>query len=202
MLLLIFVSCSSTKNLTDKDLIGKYQFEFDYWVNSTIDLKENNTFQYEWVAGLSGGTTYGTWKREKNKIVLNSEKQRIKNYEVIRTDNKKSDSIIVKAVFYMGDEVLPLANCVLELNRKMVGSSSTNIDGIAVLPKVEADSLQVSFIGLKTIRHKLDKDITYYEFRMKDDFFYEYFTNDIWVFKNGKLYDSEKNKYLKISNSK
>lgn len=200
-MLLVFVSCSSTKNLTDKDLIGKYRFEFDYWVYSTIDLKEDNTFEYEWIAGLTGGTTYGTWKRERNKIILNSELKKPKDYEIIRADNKESDSITIKIVFYMGDIELVGANCLLELNNKIVETTSTNFDGIAVLPKVEADSLEVSFAGLKTIRHKLDKNQTYYEFRMKDDFFYENFKNDIWIFKSGKLYNSEKNKYLKVPNT-
>lgn len=199
-MLLTFVSCSSTKNLTDKDLIGKYRFEFDYWVNSTIDLKEDNTFEYEWIAGLTGGTTHGTWKRERNKIILNSDLQKSDDYEIIRTDNKQSDSITVKMISATDNLPLPGANCMLKLNKKIVKAISANLDGIAVLPKIEADSLEMSFIGYGTIRHKLDSDITYYEFKMKEDFFYEYFTEDIWIFKSGKLYNSEKNKYLKIPN--
>ena len=86
-MLLVFLSCSSTKNLTDKNIIGKYRVKSYSEGYSTIDLKEDNRFEYIWkTIGLIGGTTYGTWERDGNKIILNSDFQ--KDYEIIRTDNK------------------------------------------------------------------------------------------------------------------
>jgi hypothetical protein len=193
----IFISCSSTENLTDRDVIGEYRIKSYSKGYSTIDLRENNSFEYNWrTIGLIGGTNYGVWRREGNKIILNSDFQN--DYNIIRTDNINSDSIKIK-VFYADDNMpLPELNCFLKSNTKITNTAFTNHEGIAIFPKVEADSLEIYFTGLKTIRHKLDKKATYYEFAMKNDDFYEYFTEAVWIFKNRKLYNSKRKKYIKF----
>lgn len=48
----------------NKDIIGKYQWKGIYGVGSSIELKKDKTFEYNWQTGLVWGTTFGTWKRE------------------------------------------------------------------------------------------------------------------------------------------
>ncbi len=179
--------------MTTNDIVAKYQWKEDiYGVGSSIELKENQTFEYNWQTGLIGGTTCGTWKREGNKISLKSEfqpSQKGTDYEIIKSENHNLDTLKIK-VFSSDNEILSFASCVLQLDKKTIAYTSTDLQGIATLPKVTADSLIISFIGYKTIQHPLNKNMTYYELKMKEsDEYYEYVTNEIWIYKNDRLYD-------------
>jgi len=201
---LIFVSCSSTKHLTSEQIIGKYQWDGFYGVGSTIELKEDQTFEYNWQAGLIWGTTFGTWEREGTKIILNSEIQPsengIENFEIIRTERRSSDSLSIK-VFGTDNETVPFADCVLKGDTTTLARASTDFQGETMLPRLDvADSLIISFVGYKLIRHKLNSTISTYVFKMKEaNHYYEYFTNETWTYRNGRLYypSIRKDRYVK-----
>jgi hypothetical protein len=200
---LIFISCSSTKNLTREQIIGRYQWNGVYGVISTIKLKADQSFEYNWQIGLIGGTTFGTWEREGSKIILNSELQPFENgietFEIIKAERKNSDFLSVK-IIGPDNESVPFAACVLKQDTTTLKGVSTDFQGETKLPKLEADSLIISFVGYKTIRHKIDQSISTYVFKMEEgNDFYEYFTNETWTYKNGRLYDPsiKKDKYVK-----
>jgi hypothetical protein len=201
--ILIFVSCSSNKNLTNEQVIGKYQRNGNYGLEYTIELKEDQTFEYNWQMGLISGTTFGTWKKEETKIIFNSERQPsekgIEDYEIIMTEKKNYDSLSIKVVG-PNNEPLHFATCALKVDTTTLIGTPTDIEGETKLPKLEsADSLTISFIGYETIRHKLDSSISRYEFKMKEGSYYKYFTNETWTYKNGRLYNPsiKKNEYVK-----
>jgi hypothetical protein len=200
---LIFVSCSTTKNITTEQIIGKYQWSGVYGVGSTIEIQEDQTFEYNWQAGLMRGTTFGTWERDGNKIILTSEmqpsKNGIENFEIISTERKSSDSLSIKVISPY-KETVPFAACILKKDTTTLAGVSTDFQGETKLPKLEADSLIISLLGYKTIRHKLDHSISTYVFKMEEgNDYYEYFTGETWTYKNGRLYHSsiKKEKYVK-----
>ncbi|NEV95065.1 carboxypeptidase-like regulatory domain-containing protein [Psychroflexus sp. YR1-1] len=200
--ILIFISCSSTKNLTTDHIIGKYQWNGIYGIGSTIELKADQTFEYNWQTGLIRGTTFGTWEKDGTQITLNSNLQPpengIENFEIIETEKNKSDSLLIK-VIGSDNESVPFAACVLKQNTTTLTGASTDFQGETKLPKLEADSLIISFIGYKTIRHRLDSSVSTYVFKMEEENeYYEYFTNEKWTYKNERLYDPsiKKDKYV------
>ena len=189
--------------MTTEQIVGKYQWNGVYGVGSTIKLEADQTFEYKWQTGLIGGTSIGTWKKEGNKITLNSDLQPpekgIQNFEIIETTKNESDSLSIK-VLGPDNENVPFANCVLKQDTLTVTGASSDFQGEVMLPKLEADSLIISFIGYETIRHTLDSSVSNYIFKMEErNEYYEYFTDETWVYKNWRLYDPsiKKDKYVK-----
>ena len=200
---LIFISCSSTKNLTTQQITGKYKWNGIYGIGSTIELKADQTFEYNSQIGLIGSTTFGTWEKEGIQITLNSNLQPpengIDNYEIIETEKNESDFLFIK-VIGPDNESVPFAACFLKQDTVTLTGASTDFQGITNLPMLKADSLIISFIGYKTIRHRLDSSFSAYIFKMKErSECYEYFTDEKWTFKNGRLYDPsiKKDKYVR-----
>ena len=75
--LFLILGCSSSKQLNNSDVVGKYSYKATgYGVSSTVEFKEDKTFIYTWVTGLLKGTTEGTWSFLDNKIVLNSNRKK------------------------------------------------------------------------------------------------------------------------------
>lgn len=189
--------------MTAEQLLGKYQWHGFYGIASNITLNKDSTFIYNWQTGLIGGTTSGTWQREGAKITLNSDIQPTENgtedYEIIEAKKNKSESLLIK-VMGPDNKNLPFAACDLKKDTTTLTGASTDLQGVTKLPKLEADSLIISFIGYKTIRHLLDSSVTSYVFKMEEgNDYYEYFTEEIWKYKSGRLYDSsiKKDKYVK-----
>ncbi|MBK0403590.1 hypothetical protein I5M27_11375 [Adhaeribacter sp. BT258] len=198
---LFLASCSSSKTLKSEKLIGKYSWKLMDVGGETIELKNDKTFEYTWVTGLAGGETNGSWKIEKNQIIFNSELQPLKEsekYEVLEGFAQTDDSLLIK-VTDQYNLPLPYASCVLKSDTTVIAWANTNSKGEAKLPRVNADSLIIPWIGFYTIRHSLDKSFSQYEFKMKDKpEFYQYFTNEIWTYNYGRLYPPvEKLRYSK-----
>jgi len=217
---LVVISCSSTKNITDKDIVGEYEFRASddiYGVRARMEFNVDHTFNYMRNMGSYDVVVWeqscGLWQRDKNKIILNSELQpfpdSIPNYEIIRTENNSSDSLIIK-VFTPDNEPLPFFNCKLKLDTAVIASTSANFDGEATLKKILADSLIISYPCdggyIRRFRHQFKEELNYYEFKItkKGYLFRIYFTNETWFYKNDRLYDpvlkNENNKiyYRKI----
>jgi hypothetical protein len=189
--------------LTTEQISGKYQWNGVYGIGSTIELKTDQTFEYNWQTGLIGGTTFGTWEKEGTRITLNSNLQPPKNgtedFEIIETEKKESDSLLIK-VIGPDNESVPFVDCVLKEDTSTLTGASTDFQGQTKLPKLDADSLIISFTGYKTIRHRLDSSFSTYVFKMEEgNEYYEYFTDETWTYKNGRLYDPsiKKDKYVK-----
>lgn len=177
-------------------MVGEYQWLGTYGIRSTLEIKADNSFEYYWQVGLVWGKTFGTWKIEGRKIILNSERQQeietAVSYEVIRKISNLADSISIK-IECQDNRPLPFACCVFKTDTITLIKTFTNLQGEAKLPILEADSLIVTYPGYKTILHQIDNSITCYEFKMKDCNTYKYFTNEIWIYRKDKLYSSKIN---------
>ena len=187
------MSCSTTKNLTENKLIGTYHWTGIYGVGTSIELKKDGVFEYNWVTGLINGTTIGTWTVEGKKIKLNSDLQPDtdlnKDFEIIRIE-KRDTSLLTLKVLDSNDNPVYFANCFLEHNNKVIKSSSTDLNGFTKLNKIDSDSLTIQFVGYKTVKIKYDKTVSHYEIKMKEiNDYYEYFTDKVLIFKNDRLYD-------------
>jgi hypothetical protein len=188
------MSCSTTKDLKEKKLLGKYSWKGIYGVAASIELKNDGIFEYNWVTGLISGTTNGTWTFDGQKINLNSEIQPDNNlnkdFEIILIEQSDTSLLTLK-IIDVNDNPIFYANCILEINNKATESTTTDLNGFAKLNKVEADSLIIQFIGYKTIKIKYDNTVSKYEIRMKEsNSYYEYFTDKKLNFKKNRLYDS------------
>lgn len=208
--LLIFISCSSRKKITSDQIVGKYQWSGFSGVGSTIELNTNQTFVFHWQQGLLQGVTNGTWKQDGKYVIFHSGIQPNEYstdlYEIIKTERKNTDSILFK-VIGSEDDNFPFVNCELKYGSKTIRGGTTNFQGAIEFPRLEYDSIILSYVGYRTIRYKLDSSLSSYTFKMKKgNELYEYFTKEKWIYKNGHLYDPsikigefvEKNYYEKI----
>lgn len=196
-------SCYTKKDLTIEEFVGKYNWTGGYGVGSSMELTKNQTFIYKWQTGLISGTTLGIWKKEGHKIILNSHLQisdEDAGYEIVETKKLNSKVVTLNFVDTKGESV-PVVNCFLKGDSAILEEFSTDSHGELKFSRIkEADSLIISSAGFKTIRYKLDPSISNYLFKMKyDNFQYEYFTEEVWVYKKGRLYDPsiKKSKYMK-----
>ncbi|MDA7501866.1 carboxypeptidase-like regulatory domain-containing protein [Chitinophagales bacterium] len=203
LILLLFASCLSSRKLSTEQVIGKYHWNGIYGVASNIELSVDHTFEYNWQAGLSGGTTLGTWTKEGSKITLDSDQQPSEvpsdAFEIVNASSTNSNLLCLKIV-NPENEPLPFVSCGLVADTTVLESTVTDFNGEAKLPRFTADSLVVSFVGYRTIELKLDNSISHYELRMKEQIrYYKFFTNEVWKLKRGRLYNPsiEKSKSTK-----
>ena len=174
--------------MTTEQVIGKYQ-----WVTrlpelgSTIELKADQTFEYNWQTGLILGTTFGTWEREGTKITLNSKLQPNKNCDIIKKSSRNQDFISLHLIF--NNEVLPFAETLLISGKDTLYGKHSDLDGNVQFPKTEADSITIRMSSIKNASLPLRN--------VKEDYFeislraadYRYLSNKEFVLKKGRLYD-------------
>lgn len=197
------MSCSLSKNISEKELTGTYQWSGIYGVGATIELKKDGVFEYNWVAGLTSGTTKGKWTCEARTIKLNSDLQpginSTPDFEIIKTEKGNTGTLTLK-VLNTDNNPLLLALCYLQRNDSITASANTGTDGMAQLPKADSDSLIIKFVGYKTAYLKYDPAVSYYEIKMIEmPSHYVYFTNKELIFKNNRMYDTsiKKDKYVR-----
>ncbi|MEM6378935.1 MAG: hypothetical protein AAF705_12015, partial [Bacteroidota bacterium] len=189
-------SCVLQKKLRYDEVIGSYDHNVVYGVGSNLSLKGDQTFEYNWVAGLTEGKTTGSWKMAGRKIILRSERQpssdRKDTYDILAVEKKPTDSLTIKLLGSKNEKVA-FANCMLKKGDAVISGVATNEQGSAKLPKLpEADSLIIQFVGYQTIRHKFDPAVSGYKFRMLDiPEYYVYFEDEVWTFKRRLLNDTQ-----------
>ena len=91
--LFLLLGCSSSKQVSDSDIFGKYSYKGVYGVGSGIEFKEDKTFAYTWVTGLLNGTTEGTWTVSGKKIILNSDRKKsdVIKFKILDNSDNNSD---------------------------------------------------------------------------------------------------------------
>jgi len=214
------VSCSTKYKMTNNDIVGKYQVEYnvvhpscdtipDIKVKELIELKENQTFLFsgQHTSDLyefpSNDTSSGVWKRKGNKIILNStHKIEDGGYKIIQSKLTNSDSITIKVV--KNDSVL----VGLELGIWYSGTYTvsdkyiTNENGIVKIPKIEVDSMYIGseYFSIIYYPNKVD----YYEIEVTfPGWNYIYITNWVLTYKKKKHYfwcEYDKRKFIKLNN--
>lgn len=197
IIVIIICSCASNQNIKKESIKGIYILDEDiYGIGSNIEIKENNLFEYQWQQGLIRGTTKGNYKIEGNKIILNSDLQpdgdEFQNkYEIIENNYKNTDSIKIKVEYKEGD-AMQYAACFLKKKDSVVFGKASHYNGVAVLPKIDADSLCVSHIGFDYVsiplnEFKYDDIIIRLIERNPDLEYYQFFSNRKFKYRKGKL---------------
>ncbi len=202
--LLFLLSCSSNRILTTSEIVGSYYMGDHFEINKHIKFFEDSTFEYHWQMGLLFGETIGRWKLDGEKIILNSNKQPLekgaKKYEVSRLERETSDSLRV-GVFYMNNEPIPFANIVLKLDSMPISGKVSTKDGTVAFAKQDVDEVLISTFYFDLISQTLDSTVSFIEFKLYEapDEYYQYFTNEVWNYKRGRLYapSIKGNKYMK-----
>lgn len=196
------VGCASIIPISTNKVVGEYVWHGTYGVGASIKLNADHTFQYEWETGLIGGTTYGAWEIDHNRIILNSYQRPPKDdnqfFVLAFKDSVSNDSVTI-SILNESHEPLPLASIILKRDSAIISSDQTDHKGMAKLPKGDADSIIVSYIGYKTIRFpNKDQDVNHFEFKMEIlEGHYKYFVDEEWIFRNGKLIDPTGNSVKK-----
>jgi len=185
------LACSSTKKLTTNEVAGKYRYTF-FDCGYTLELRKDSTFEYNWETDLVCGKTKGTWQYSSNKITLNSERQHPldqNSYRLPMEEIRSHDELMIE-VIDQSNEGVEFANCILKSGSTTLAETTTNLNGKAELPRIEADSLIISHIELKSIRYPIrNQEIDYYLFEMESNKWYRDFVNEVWVYRENKLYD-------------
>lgn len=185
------LGCFSYKNICNDDIIGKYSYRGVYGVSAELEVQKDGTFIYNWQEGLIFGVTKGTWLRDNNTLVLNSEKQPDPDtlYQILEYGKREQSGITINIV----DESIcpvPFAACVILVNGKeqeRIGMSS-NENGICFFNKdieeVMINEIYIKHIDYHPVEYKLDKD------KADNNFFtilikekespYMYFVNQRW----------------------
>jgi len=172
----LFISCSSTKNISIDKIEGKYYWRSIYGVGESIEFKSDSTFIFKWQQGLNSGLTKGNIELKGKTINLNSElKKDSLSYELIIPEQKQSEFYQIKV---LDSELNPieLANCIVKKDNKNIEVTSTNENGIFVIDNKNIDEILIQFVGFKDavipISENSPKSIIV---KLKYDFFYEYF---------------------------
>lgn len=196
-LLLFLIACSTSRHLTNKEICGKYVWNgMVYGVSSEIILNDNQSFEYNWLHGLIKGRTLGTWKKEGQFIVLNSNIQAndVNPFEILETKKYASEILTLKLKNSLVGDVA-FAKCILKKDTTVLSGGVSDMEGNCSLYKLKADSLIITTYGYNTIRIPVDSMVSEITFKLVEDFDkYRYFTNEKWKFKKGRLFDTSKRK--------
>ncbi len=181
------------KTPTTKEVAGRYNWGGIYGVSSTMLLKEDSTFTFNWQAGLMWGETVGSWNIKRNKITLHSNQQPRNNTgirEPIMTKSTPSDHIEIEVIDQ--DSIsLVLVGVALKRGNDKLWVGKADFNGKVVLPNIQADSIYITFPGFENITYPIkDTAISYYKFQMEmDDLGFRYFTQEKWKYRPNRLYD-------------
>lgn len=203
ILIILFFSCKSVK-IEKAEVVGKYQYHGFYGVASNIELKEDNTFIYNWQTGLIWGATEGNWRLIGNKLILNSDKQPVEEEDfVVKERNRiNGNQFEIQVIEEEGKYELIAASCILMNDTTLLNGISANDNGNCVLPfDKRANKLKISYVGFRPVEipiSMLKSNSLIIEMKEENDYF-EYFTNREWMIRNGRIYDPEikKSKYAK-----
>ncbi len=203
ILIILFFSCKSIK-IEKEEIIGKHQYHGIYGVASNITLKEDNTFTYHWQTGLIGGTTNGNWELNGNKLILNSDKQPVKeeDFKIRERDETNLNQFEIKIIDEKEKYELVAVSCLLMNDTTFIKGKSTDVNGNCILPFDEiSNKLQISYLGYRPVEipiNQLTSNSFIIEIKEERDY-YRYFTNREWKVKRGRIYDPEirKDKYVK-----
>ena len=201
--LFLILGCSTSKQLNDSDVVGRYSYEATgYGVGSTVEFNEDKTFIYTWVTGLLKGTTEGTWSFSDNKIVLNSnrKKSEVVKFRILENSDNNSNFFSFKFL----DEnknIVPNVNCILLKDNNETKGFEANFDGKLQLSKAEDfQKIKFSFIGFHDFEIKkedLKENVTL--MMIQKDTHYQYFENEVMILKGDKIHTDlfQKSKHVK-----
>ncbi|WP_445712669.1 hypothetical protein [Flavobacterium sp.] len=201
--LFLILGCSTSKQLNDSDVVGRYSYEATgYGVGSTVEFNEDKTFIYTWVTGLLKGTTEGTWSFSDNKIVLNSNRKDSEDvkFKILENSDNNSDFFSFKFL----DEnknIVPNVNFILLKDNNETIGFEANFDGELQISKNEDfQNIKFLFTGFQEFdikKEDLKGNVTL--MMIQKEIHYQYFENEVMIFKGDKIYTDliEKTRHVK-----
>jgi len=187
----LLISCLSIREIKKDNIIGKYIGIEEYSIGANIELFADNTFKYDWYAGLTSGSTFGQWNDENGFLLLNSEKQpnqlNTDTYEIIQELKNEANAITIKVVDNE-NQPIPFINCIITTSKgeeKAVSSEKGLCEFVsnALLEKIELFSIGFKNVEYKPINASNDLII---QLRASNEN-YQFFTNEKWEIKKNKL---------------
>jgi len=192
-LLFIFASCGILRPNKTPEIAGVYSWYGVYGVGAEITLEADSTFTYEWYQGLIGGTTSGKWKQNGNTLILNSDLQpedAIQSCKVIEVSSTPSEQVRIDIVDQNGMP-LPFTYCMLKDDSILTVAGSANVEGQIEFDAQPSDSLLFRYPGGDVVAIPIIAKATYYKVEIRYfDHYYEYFTDEKWLYRRRNL-DSE-----------
>jgi hypothetical protein len=180
---------------------GRYVTKGGFEWGSSINLKPDSNFIYDWqIGGLFGHET-GKWNLNGNNLILNSD-----FHPSIDTtpkfyllDKQTNNTFKIQFLLYYPNTVDALigANGLMFFNADTIFKSVSDINGLLTFPKHEYDSIKILFIGLKDILIPYSS-YDYFKITSVDfpvDYMYEYFEDEFWKIRGTHLIDKSKNRY-------
>jgi hypothetical protein len=193
LILIGFYSCNSAKSLTKTEyIIGKYNWYGFFELGKSIQLFEDSSFKLDWQVGLLFGTTKGIWKRNGNRILLNSEIQPRKDTtgHILRKIESDDSKIITIKILDIDSLEMPYVPCKVNFGLKEY-FGNTDSTGTVRFNLESIDRISATFLGMKPIvyynKDKLANSFVFIMLSAFDD--YQYLTNKELVIKNNRLYD-------------
>ena len=184
-------------NIDFNDVVGLYNYKCRLLEHTELELKRDSTFNYYWyrLGFVSHSSqTYGKWKINGNKIILNSDlndtlaKKHMYNFQ--ESIQEKKDSITFEFIDIKNKPVESII-CYLKKGRDTIDRGSTNNLGLFNFEKNDADSLITLHPYFNTIKHPLSKKSNHYKFIIKKDegFITTKMIDYTLTYKNKKLID-------------
>ncbi|MDX9705821.1 MAG: hypothetical protein RBT46_08970 [Weeksellaceae bacterium] len=189
--LFLILGCSSSKEVSDSDIVGKYSYKGIYGVSSGIEFKEDKTFTYTWVTGLLNGTTEGTWSVSGKKIILNSDRKKSDVIKFKILESFDNNSAFYKLKFLdENKDILPNVNCILLKDNYEIKGLEANFDGELQISKNEDfQKIKFLFTGFQEFEiNKEDLKGNATLMMMQKETYYQYFENEVMILKGDKIY--------------
>ena len=141
--IILLGSCYVNREINRQDLLGKYELNREgYAVSETIELYEDNTFEYIWVAGLNSGVTKGTWTLDENKIIFISNLGELTRdnivHDVIKRKGGNKDSVLVK-IMDTKKEPYMFVKCLKMKDSSIHSSGFSDVNGLIKFSKSPED---------------------------------------------------------------
>ena len=191
LFIFLILGCSSSKKVSDSDIVGKYSYKGIYGIGSTIDFNEDKTFIYKWVEGLIGGSTKGTWSVSGKKIILNSDRKKSDVIKFKILENSENNLGFYELKFLdENKDILPKVICLFMKESDEIKELDANFDGELRVSKNE-DFQKVRFIFLGFHEFEIKKEdlkgnVTL--MMIQKESHYQYFENEVMILKGDKIY--------------
>lgn len=191
LFIFLILGCASSNKVSDSDIVGKYSYKGIYGIGSTIDFNRDKTFVYNWVEGLIGGSTKGTWSVSGKKIILNSDRKKSDVIKFRIIENSENNLDFYKFKFLdENKDILPNVICLFVKESGEMKELDANFDGeLRVSKNEDFQKVRFIFLGFQEFEIKkedLKGNVTLMMFQKET--YYQYFENEVMIFKGDKIY--------------
>ncbi len=202
LLLISSLTCFSQTKSDTIDLVGIWKYSGGYF-EYTLTLNQDSTYEYHIIGDLRNIKSQGEWGKKKNKLILNSDKQKPSETEII---SKYSDSTkgVTFVIHDISGEPIGMPHIKIKTSIGKIDTLITNFSGKFNFRTIEnIQGFEISFVGLKDATWTGKMNRNYFEILMAPEYEnYIFQTNETWKIKNNRLYSPSSKKDNKIYRDK